>query len=95
MNWISQAVLARCWAGLRWAWYGLVSWIECSFKDFKRGGLGWHHEKMQDAGRVEWLWLAMVWMVRLGMQAEKQLPGSLLGASAWKAGIYNNTARLS
>lgn len=44
----------------------------------KSGGLGWHHEKMQDAGRVERLWLAMavamVWLVSLGTQAESQLP---------------------
>ena len=57
---------------------GLRSWVECGFKDFKRGGFGWHHEKMQDAGRVERLWLAMavamVWMVSLGTQAESQLP---------------------
>ncbi len=60
------------------AWYGLRAWVECGFKDFKRGGFGWHHEKMQDAGRVERLWLAMavamVWMVSLGIQAESQLP---------------------
>ncbi|HEX6551877.1 MAG TPA: transposase [Ktedonobacteraceae bacterium] len=41
------------------AWYGLRTWIEAGFKDVKRGGLGWHHSKMQDAGRVERLWLAM------------------------------------
>lgn len=60
------------------AWYRLRAWVECGFKDFKRGGFGWHHEKMQDAGRVERLWLAMavamVWMVSLGIQAESQLP---------------------
>jgi hypothetical protein len=47
-------------------------------KTQKRGGFGWHHEKMQEAGRVERLWLAMavamVWMVSLGTQAESQLP---------------------
>jgi hypothetical protein len=60
------------------AWYGLRSWIEAGFKDVKRGGLGWHHSKMQDAGRVERLWLAMavamVWMVSLGSQADSQRP---------------------
>lgn len=60
------------------AWYALRSWVECGFKDFKRGGFGWHHEKMHDAGRVERLWLAMavamVWMVSLGTQAENQFP---------------------
>jgi hypothetical protein len=29
------------------------------FKDFKRGLWGWHHSKMQEASRVERLWLAM------------------------------------
>ena len=56
------------------AWYGLRAWIEASFKDVKRGGFGWHHSKMQDAGRVERLWLAMavamVWTVCLGRQAD-------------------------
>ncbi len=60
------------------AWYGLRSWIEAGFKDVKRGGFGWHHSKMQDAGRVERLWLAMavamVWMVGLGSQADSQRP---------------------
>jgi len=62
------------------AWYGLRAWVECGFKDFKRGGFGWQHEKMQDAGRVERLWLAMavamVWMVSLGIQAESLLPAA-------------------
>ncbi len=60
------------------AWYSLSVWIEAGFKDLKRGGGGWHHSKLQDARRVERLWLAMavalVWMVRLGSQAESQLP---------------------
>jgi hypothetical protein len=60
------------------AWYGLRAWIEAGFKDVKRGGLGWHHSKMLDAGRVERLWLAMavamVWMVGVGSQADSQRP---------------------
>jgi len=60
------------------AWYALRAWIECGFKDVKSGGFGWHHEKMQDAGRVERLWLAMavalVFLLSLGTQAESQLP---------------------
>ena len=59
------------------AWYGMRVWMEAGFKDVKRGGLGWHHSKMQDAGRVERLWLAMavamVWMVGLGSQVDSQL----------------------
>ncbi|HZT99004.1 MAG TPA: transposase [Ktedonobacteraceae bacterium] len=60
------------------AWYGLRSWIEAGFKDVKRGGLGWHHCKMRDAGRVERLWLAMavamVWMIGVGSHADSQCP---------------------
>jgi hypothetical protein len=68
--------------------------IEAGFKDLKRGGWGWHHSKMQDASRVERLWLAMavamVWTVRLGSQADSQLitgnseqaPPGILPASA-------------
>jgi hypothetical protein len=60
------------------AWYALRAWIEASFKDLKRGGWGWQHSKMEQANRVERLWLAMavalVWTIRLGSQADSQLP---------------------
>lgn len=56
------------------SWYGLRTWIEGGFKDFKRGLWGWHHSKMQRASSVERLWLAMavaqLWCVSLGCQAE-------------------------
>jgi hypothetical protein len=56
--------------------YGMRTWIESGFKDFKRGLWGWHHSKMGDASRVERLWLAMavaqVWTVSLGCQAEEK-----------------------
>ena len=58
----------------RASWYGLRTWIEGGFKDFKRGLWGWHHSKMQHASCVERLWLAMavaqLWCVSLGCQAE-------------------------
>jgi hypothetical protein len=58
------------------SWYGMRTWIETGFKDFKRGLWGWHHSKMGDASRVERLWLAMavaqVWTVSIGCQAEAQ-----------------------
>jgi len=58
----------------RISWYGLRTWIEGGFKDFKRGLWGWHHSKMQHASTVERLWLAMavaqLWCVSLGCQAE-------------------------
>jgi hypothetical protein len=57
-------------------WYAMRTWIETGFKDFKRGLWGWHHSKMQEASRVERLWLAMavaqVWTVSVGCQAEVQ-----------------------
>ncbi|MGB5711834.1 MAG: hypothetical protein WBM44_13105 [Waterburya sp.] len=40
-------------------WYGMRSWIECLFKDLKRGGFAWHHTKMTDPQRAERLWLAI------------------------------------
>src|SRR2546421_6599019 len=56
------------------SWYGLRTWTEGGFKDFKRGLWGWHHTKMQRASSVERLWLAMalaqLWCVSLGCQAE-------------------------
>ena len=41
------------------SWYGLRTWIETGFKDFKRGLWGWHQTKMTHASCVERLWLAM------------------------------------
>ena len=58
------------------SWYGMRTWTETGYKDFKRGLWGWHHSKMQDAGRVERLWLAMavaqLWTVSVGCQAEQE-----------------------
>lgn len=55
-------------------WYRMRSWIECLFKDIKRGGFGWHHTKMTDPQRAERLWLAIavatMWLVSVGGQAE-------------------------
>jgi hypothetical protein len=62
------------------SWYGMRSWIECLFKDIKRGGWGWPHTKMQDPQRVERLWLAMavamIWVVSVGGQADAGIPVS-------------------
>ncbi len=56
------------------------AWIEAGFKEVKRGGWGWHQSKMQDARRVERLWLAyagaLVWTVAVGSQAEQTLPSA-------------------
>lgn len=67
------------------SWYGMRTWIESGFKDFKRGLWGWHHSKMQEASRVERLWLAMavaqVWTVSIGCQAEEEQRQESLGES--------------
>ncbi len=64
------------------SWYGLRTWTEGGFKDFKRGRWGWHHSKMKRASSVERLWLAMalaqLWCVSLGCQAEAQLEAQWL-----------------
>lgn len=58
-------------------WYGMRNWIECLFKDLKRGGLGWHQTKMTDPERAERLWLAIavatVLLVSVGGHADAQL----------------------
>lgn len=62
------------------AWYALRTWIECGFKDFKRGGWHWQHSRMQDPVRAERLWLvlavATLWAVSVGGEAETTLPAS-------------------
>jgi hypothetical protein len=40
-------------------WYSMRSWIECMFKDGKRGGLAWHQTKMIHPKRAERHWLAI------------------------------------
>lgn len=63
-------------------WYSMRSWIECLFKDIKRGGLGWHHTKMSDPQRAERLWLAIatatLWLVSVGGETDGDLSASSL-----------------
>ena len=60
------------------AWYGLRAWIECGFKDSKRGGWHWEQTKMLDPARAERLWLALavatLWTISVGCQAEVEQP---------------------
>jgi hypothetical protein len=60
------------------SWYRMRCWIEGGFKDYKRGGWGWHHSKLSEARRVERLWLVMALAtlaaVSLGASAEQALP---------------------
>lgn len=65
------------------SWYGMRTWAETGYKDFKRGLWGWHHSKMQTASCVERLWLAMavaqVWTLSLGCQMEAQEQQAVCG----------------
>ncbi len=64
------------------AWYGLRAWIECGYKDSKRGGWQWRQTKMTSPGRAERLWLviavATLWTVSVGCAAEVALPVPVL-----------------
>jgi len=66
------------------AWYGMRSWIECGFKDTKRGGWQWQQTKMTDPQRAGRLWLAIavatLWVVSVGGAAEADLPASSIEA---------------
>lgn len=64
------------------AWYGMRAWIECSFKDTKRGGWQWHHTKMTDPARAERHWLVMavatLWVVSVGGKSDAAQSASSL-----------------
>ena len=64
------------------AWYGLRAWIECGFKDCKRGGWDWQQTKMTRPERASRLWLAMavatLWTVSVGGAAEATADGSAI-----------------
>jgi len=64
-------------------WYSLRMWIECGFKDTKRGGWHWEQTKMTDPARAARLWLAIavatLWVLSAGSAAEEDLgPASTL-----------------
>ena len=64
------------------AWYGLRFWIECGFKDGKRGGWDWYYTKMQDPNRASRVWLVMavatLWVIGVGGEQD-----ALLDAQGW------------
>jgi hypothetical protein len=37
-------------------WYGLRAWIECGFKDAKRGGWQWQQTHITDPARTTRFW---------------------------------------
>lgn len=63
-------------------WYSMRSWIECLFKDTKRGGFAWHHTKINNPKRAERHWLAIaiatLWQVSVGGSVDANLPISSL-----------------
>jgi len=73
-------------AGGEAAWYGLRAWIECGFKDCKRGGWDWQQTKMTRPERASRLWLAMavatLWTVSVGGAVEASEDGAALTLDA-------------
>jgi hypothetical protein len=65
-------------------WYSLRTWIECGFKDIKRGGWQWQQTRMTDPERASRLWLgiavATLWVLSVGGEADATLPVSTLEA---------------
>ncbi len=63
-------------------WYSLRTWIECGFKDTKRGGWQWQHTQITDPARAARHWLAIavatLWAVSVGGEADATLPISTL-----------------
>jgi hypothetical protein len=65
-------------------WYSLRTWIECGFKDTKRGGWQWQQTRLSDPERASRLWLAVavatLWVVSVGGEADATRPVSSLEA---------------
>ncbi|MGL5076642.1 MAG: transposase [Waterburya sp.] len=63
-------------------WYGFRSWIECSYRDVKSDGFGWHKTRLRQPDRAERHWLAisvaMLWMLTLGGEQEFDHEQSLI-----------------
>jgi hypothetical protein len=63
-------------------WYSLRAWIECGFKDTKRGGWQWQQTKIVEPARAARLWLALavatLWVLSVGGEADGNLPVSTL-----------------
>ncbi len=61
-------------------WYSMRSWIECLFKDSKRGGFCWHQTKIINPSRAERQWLAIaiatLWQICVGGACDANLPVS-------------------
>ena len=55
-------------------WYKFRSWIECSYRDIKSDGFGWHKTRLRKPDRAERHWLAMsvamLWILTIGGEQE-------------------------
>jgi hypothetical protein len=64
------------------AWYALRTWIECGFRQMKRGGWQWQNTRMTDPSRATRHWLAIavatLWVVSVGGEFDPNVPASTL-----------------
>ncbi len=70
-------------------WYAMRAWIECGFKDVKRGGWHWEQSKMTRPERAERLWLVMavatLWVLSVGGEADARRCSGASAAAAPRA----------
>lgn len=66
--------------------YALRYWIECGFKDFKRGLFHWEHTKMRSPQRAERLWLVLT-IALLLLTVWGDTPLTLAGVTRQQAGL--------
>jgi len=61
-------------------WYAMRAWIECDFKDTKRGGWQWQQTQISEPARAERFWLALavatLWVVSVGGEVDATVPAS-------------------
>ena len=79
-------------------WYGFRSWIECSYRDIKSDGFGWHKTRLRQPDRAERLGnamsVAMLWMLTLGGEQEISHDESLI-SDRYSASFPISTPSLS
>lgn len=70
------------------------SWIECSYRDVKSDGFGWHKTRLRQPDRAERHWLAMsvamLWMLTLGGEQENSHERSLISARSLPSKLTTN-----
>jgi hypothetical protein len=72
------------------AWYRMRSWIECGFKDLKRGGWQWQQTRMEDPERASRKWLifavASIWVISVGQESIEEESSDELALSRFRRG---------